>query len=74
MFAAGPVASEDLQEWQGEGLFIYRADSLEAATEIAAADPMHRAGARSSTVRLWMLDEGTYSVQLFYSGGGPKIV
>ncbi|WP_326837529.1 YciI family protein [Amycolatopsis rhabdoformis] len=73
MFAAGPFASEDLQEWLGEGMFVYRATSLEEATKFAEADPMHRSGARSFRVRLWLLNEGTYSVQLFYSGGKPKI-
>ncbi|TVT60222.1 hypothetical protein FNH05_04770 [Amycolatopsis rhizosphaerae] len=74
MFAAGPFASEDLQEWKGDGMFVYRADSLEAATALAEADPMHIGGARTFRVRQWLLNEGTFSVQLFYSGGKPKIV
>lgn len=73
MFAAGPLASDDLQEWLGEGLFIYRAESMEQALKYARDDPMHVSGARSFTVREWMLNEGTFSVQLFYSGGKPKI-
>lgn len=73
MFAAGPLASEDLQEWLGEGLFVYRAESMEQARKYAEDDPMHASGARSFTVREWMLNEGTFSVQLFYSGGKPKI-
>jgi uncharacterized protein YciI len=44
MFAAGPFASDDLQEWKGDGMFIYRADSLEAATKLAEGDPMHTNG------------------------------
>ncbi|GAA1687604.1 hypothetical protein GCM10009765_41370 [Fodinicola feengrottensis] len=75
MFAAGPFAGDgDLAQWHGEGMFVYRAESFEAATKLAEADPMHIAGARSFKVRLWLLNEGTYSVQLFYSGGKPKIV
>lgn len=73
MFAAGPLASEDLQEWLGEGLFVYRAESMEEALKYARDDPMHASGARSFTVREWMLNEGTFSVQLFYSGGKPEI-
>jgi uncharacterized protein len=74
MFAAGPLASEDLTEWLGEGLFMYRADSLDAARKLAEADPMHSSGARSFTIREWMLNEGTYSVQVYYSAGiAPKI-
>lgn len=74
MFAAGPLASEDLTEWLGEGLFMYRADSIDRARQIAEADPMHRSGARSFTIREWMLNEGTYSIQVFYSTGErPRI-
>jgi uncharacterized protein len=73
MLAAGPFASDDLQEWKGDGMFIYRADSLEAATKLAEGDPMHTNRARVFRVRQWLLNEGTYSVQLFYSGGRPKI-
>jgi uncharacterized protein len=74
MFAAGPLASEDLTEWLGEGLFMYRADSIDAARTLAEADPMHASGARSFTIREWMLNEGTYSIQVYYSAGiSPKI-
>ncbi|MHA3021767.1 YciI family protein [Mycobacterium sp. BMJ-28] len=69
MFAAGPLASEDLSEWLGEGLFMYRADSIDAACKIAAADPMHSSGARTFTVREWMMNEGSYTVQVYYSAG-----
>ena len=73
MFAAGPLASEDLQEWLGEGLFMYRAESMEEAVRLAESDPMHSSGARSFTIREWMLNEGTYTIQVFYSAGRPKI-
>lgn len=74
MFAAGPLASEDLQEWHGEGLFVYRAESMEQAVKYAEDDPMHASGARSFTIREWLLNEGTLTVQVFYSGGKPKII
>ena len=64
MFAAGPLASEDLTAWLGEGLFMYRADSIDEARKIAEADPMHSSGARTFTVREWMVNEGTYSIQV----------
>lgn len=74
MFAAGPLASDDLTEWLGEGLFMYRADSIDAARKLAEADPMHSSGARTFTIREWMLNEGTYSIQVYYSAGiAPKI-
>ena len=74
MFAAGPLASEDLTEWLGEGLFMYRAGSIDAARKLAEADPMHSSGARTFTIREWMLNEGMYSIQVYYSAGiAPKI-
>jgi uncharacterized protein len=45
MFAAGPLASEDLREWLGEGLFVYRAESLEQAVKYAV-----KAGAATSLI------------------------
>ncbi|WP_009478409.1 YciI family protein [Rhodococcus sp. JVH1] len=73
MFAAGPFSSEDEQQWDGSGMFIYRADSLEQARKFADSDPMHISGARTYTIKTWLLNEGTFSVQLFYSGSKPKI-
>ena len=75
MFAAGPLANEDATEWLGEGLFVYRAESIADARRIAEADPMHSSGARAFTLREWLLNEGTYSVQVYYSAGiSPKII
>jgi uncharacterized protein len=71
MFAAGPLASEDGTEWLGEGLFVYRAKSLADARKIAEDDPMHSSGARSFTVRDWMVNEGSYSVQVYFSSATP---
>jgi uncharacterized protein YciI len=73
MFAAGPLSDDAEQEWHGDGLFIYRAESRAAAVKLAESDPMHACGARRFTVRPWLLNEGTFSVRLFYSGGKPRI-
>lgn len=73
MFAAGPFASADEQRWDGSGMFIYRAESLDEARGLADSDPMHRCGARSYTIKKWLLNEGTLSVQLVYSDGKPRI-
>ena len=75
LFGAGPFAGVGTGEgeWQGEGMFIYRAASLEEATQIAESDPMHRSGARSFTIRTWLLNEGSYSVVLKYSNGRVDI-
>jgi uncharacterized protein len=74
MFAAGPLSDDAEQEWLGDGLFIYRAGSRDEVVKLAEADPMHASGARRFTVRPWMLNEGTFSVRLFYSGGKPQII
>lgn len=74
MFGAGPMADDAEQEWPGDGIFIYRAESRAEAFSFAEEDPMHIAGARRFVVRPWLLNEGTFSVRLFYSGGRPEIV
>jgi uncharacterized protein YciI len=73
MFAAGPLSDDAERQWHGDGLFVYRAESRAAAVEMAEADPMHASGARRFTVRPWLLNEGTFSVRLFYSGAKPRI-
>ena len=73
MFAAGPLSDDEEQEWLGEGIFVYRAASRDEAVRLAGNDPMHISGARRFTVRPWLLNEGTFSVQLFYSTGRPRI-
>ena len=47
--------------------------SAARVSRLAEADPMHARGARHFTVRPWLLNEGTFSVRLFYSGGKPQI-
>ena len=74
MFAAGPLSTDDEQYWEGDGLFVYRAESRAAAVELAERDPMHSSGARSFTVRPWLLNEGTYTVRLFYSGSTVEVL
>lgn len=59
MFAAGPLASADGAEWNGEGVFVYRAANLDEAIRMAEADPMHSRGARRFEIRAWCLNEGT---------------
>lgn len=73
MFAAGPIATDDERQWLGEGMFAYRADSIEAARRLADGDPMHQTGARSYRIRPWLLNEGMASVRVFYSGRPPVI-
>ncbi|MBS0247717.1 MAG: hypothetical protein JSR61_13955 [Proteobacteria bacterium] len=70
MFGAGPMWNDAEDAWEGEGMVIIRAASLADARAIADSDPMHKAGARSYTVRPWLLNEGTVTVKLSYSNGG----
>ena len=69
MFGAGPFWEDNESDWKGEGMVIIRANSLAEAREIAASDPMHSSGARSFTVRPWLLNEGTLNIKLDYSKG-----
>jgi len=63
---AGPLSDPGGDNMLGGGLIIYRADSMATAREIASQDPMHQAGARSFTLRKWLVNEGslTFSVGL----------
>ena len=67
MFAAGPHWTDDEKRWEGEGLVVIRARTLEEANAIAARDPMHARGARKYRVRPWLVNEGTMTVKLGFS-------
>lgn len=69
LVAAGPHWSDDEQFWDGDGLFIIRATSIEQAKAIAAEDPMHQCGARTFSVRPWLVNEGRLNVQVEFSTG-----
>ena len=74
MFGAGPLFPPDSDHWQGEGMVIIRANSLEEAKAIAAEDPMHTAGKRKYTVREWMMNEGTITLRVSYSDGKSTVI
>ncbi len=65
MFAAGPMANEDGST--AGGLIVIRAASFDAARQIADADPLHKAGLRTYTLRRWTINEGSYTVRINYS-------
>lgn len=73
MFAAGPLWADNEEDWEGEGMVLIRANSLAHAREIAESDPMHASGARSFTVRPWMINEGGFSVRVTFSDGGRTL-
>lgn len=66
---AGPVSDPTGENMIGAGLMIYRASSLEEARSIAAADPMHKSGARIFTLRKWLVNEGNLSINVGLSTG-----
>ncbi|MGI9420434.1 MAG: YciI family protein [Geminicoccaceae bacterium] len=65
---AGPLSDEAGEDMQGFGMIVYRAGSFEEARGFAEADPMHRSGARSFTLRRWLVNEGALNVSLSLSG------
>jgi hypothetical protein len=65
---AGPLSDETGIEMQGMGLIVYRAASFEAARALAEGDPMHASGARTFTLRKWMINEGSLTVSIGLSG------
>jgi uncharacterized protein len=67
LFGAGPLWTDDGQYFEGDGLLIYRAHSVEEAHQIAQADPLHRSGARTFTIRPWLLNDGKITVQVTLS-------
>ncbi len=69
MLAAGPHWTEDEQYWEGDGMFVIRAKDINEAREIAASDPMHKAGGRTFEVRPWLINEGNLTLQVTFSDG-----
>lgn len=67
LFAAGPLWTENEGTWKGEGLIIVRAGSHAEAEKIAAADPMHRSGARKYEIKSWLVNEGGLTVRVNFS-------
>ena len=74
MFGAGPFWTDDELRWEGEGMIIIRAGSLAEAREIAASDPMHASGARTFTIRPWLMNEGSVTMRVTYSDGGREVI
>ena len=70
---AGPVSDASGEQMEGEGLIIYRAGSLEEARGFADGDPMHATGARSYTIRRWLINEGSLTLEVGLSGGRAKL-
>ena len=65
---AGPLSDDAGEENSGDGLIVYRAQSLDEARAIANADPMHASGTRSYTLRRWLVNEGSFTLNIGLSG------
>jgi len=61
---AGPLSDLTGNLMEGVGLIVYRAKTLEAAKAIADADPMHKTGTRSYTIRRWLVNEGSFQLDI----------
>ena len=57
MFMGGPFRAIDY-DWDGSGMIVVRAGSLEEAQRRAEADPLFIRGLRDYEVRGWQLNEG----------------
>jgi uncharacterized protein YciI len=73
LFLAGPMSDPSGEQMSGDGLIIYRANSIEEAREIAENDPMHKAGARTFTLRRWLVNEGSISITAGLSGQNIRL-
>lgn len=71
---AGPLSDESGELMQGTGLIVYRAESMDAARIIATADPMHKSGVRSFTLRKWLINEGSVSLNVGLSTKSVNLV
>ncbi len=61
---AGPLSDMTGELMQGTGLIVFRAESMIEAKRIADIDPMHVSGARSYTLRKWLINEGSLSLNV----------
>lgn len=67
LFAAGPVRDAGQADWDGTGMFVIRAASIDEARALAEAEPFHAAGLRSFDLFPWQVNEGGFSVQVRFS-------
>lgn len=69
-FAAGPFRDhQDPSYWNGDGMFILRADSRQAAATIADTCPFHASGLRRYKIIPWWMNEGSISLTVKLTSG-----
>jgi uncharacterized protein YciI len=66
LFASGPFLPDE-QVVAGTGMTILRASSREEAEAIAREDPFNKSGMRTFEIRMWQLNEGSFTVTINYS-------
>ncbi len=68
LFMAGPLRDGNHPEqWDGSGMIIVRAESIEQARAIFEKDPLVLAGLRKVEVSGWMLNEGSFQTTIRFS-------
>lgn len=67
LFLAGPLSDASGEEMSGGGMIVYNASSLEEAKQIAENDPMHARGGRTFSIRRWLVNEGSLSLNVKFS-------
>ena len=70
---AGPLSNETGEEMEGAGMLILRATSMDEARNLAQNDPMHSTGARTFTLRRWLVNEGNLSLSVGLSTGTVEL-
>lgn len=70
---AGPLSDLSGDQMEGAGMIVYQTKSLEMAREIADQDPMHLAGARTYTLRRWLINEGSFQLGIKLSAQSVKL-
>ena len=61
---AGPLSDSSGENMEGSGMIVYRAASLDDARALAESDPMHKTGTRTFTLRRWLVNEGSFSLNV----------
>ena len=64
---AGPLSDSTGNILNGSWLIVYRAESMKEAENIAQEDPMHKSGARTFSLRKWLINEGNLSINVCLS-------
>jgi len=66
---AGPTSHETGEHMQSMGMLVFRAASMDEARALVEDDPMHKSGARTFTLRKWLVNEGNISLAVGLSSG-----